>query len=59
MTIIMMADSIIEVANAIKSTTRASKDRKLFTKLMTELSNILEFYEQEIDTIYENLSKNF
>ncbi|KAH0468033.1 hypothetical protein IEQ34_003066 [Dendrobium chrysotoxum] len=57
--ICLMADSVTEVANAIKSSTTSPKQiRNMYTELMFELTNIPGFSEEEIDTIYDNLSKN-
>ncbi|KAL0911469.1 hypothetical protein M5K25_019613 [Dendrobium thyrsiflorum] len=56
--IVMMANSITQVANAIQSISRVSQERKMFTELLTKLSSIPSFSEEEIDTIYDNLSKN-
>ncbi|KAL0920039.1 hypothetical protein M5K25_009145 [Dendrobium thyrsiflorum] len=55
----LMADSVNEVANAIKSSTTSPQQiRNMYTKLMFELTNIPGFSEEEVDTIYDNLSKN-
>ncbi|KAL0921312.1 hypothetical protein M5K25_008373 [Dendrobium thyrsiflorum] len=57
--ICLMADSANEVANAIKSSTTSPKQiRKMYTELMFEITNILGFSEEEVDMIYDNLSKN-
>ncbi|KAL0924406.1 hypothetical protein M5K25_005235 [Dendrobium thyrsiflorum] len=57
--ICLMADSVTEVANAIKSLTISPKQIKnMYTELMFELTNIPGFSKEEIDMIYDNLSKN-
>ncbi|KAL0910071.1 hypothetical protein M5K25_021002 [Dendrobium thyrsiflorum] len=54
----LMADSVNEVANAIKSSTSPQRIRNMCTELMFELKSIPGFSEEEVDTIYDNLSKN-
>ncbi|KAL0918062.1 hypothetical protein M5K25_010050 [Dendrobium thyrsiflorum] len=54
----LMADSVNEVANAIKSSTSPQQIRNMYTELMFELKDIPGFSEEEVDTIYDNLSKN-
>ncbi|KAL0924036.1 hypothetical protein M5K25_004838 [Dendrobium thyrsiflorum] len=57
--ICFMADSVTEVANPIKSSTTSPKQiRNMYTELMFELTNIPGFSEEEVDTIYDTLSKN-
>ncbi|KAI0488401.1 hypothetical protein KFK09_028232 [Dendrobium nobile] len=57
--ICLMTDSVTEVANAIKSSiTSPKKNKNMYTELMFELTNISIFSEEEVDTIYDNLSKN-
>ncbi|KAI0488884.1 hypothetical protein KFK09_028723 [Dendrobium nobile] len=57
--ICLMVDSVNEVANAIKSSITSPKQiREMYTELMFELTNIPGFSEEEVDTIYDNLSKN-
>ncbi|KAH0465639.1 hypothetical protein IEQ34_005742 [Dendrobium chrysotoxum] len=57
--ICLMADSVTEVANAIKNSITSPKQiRNMYTELMFELTNIPGFSEEEVDTIYDNLSKN-
>ncbi|KAL0911569.1 hypothetical protein M5K25_019718 [Dendrobium thyrsiflorum] len=56
--ICLMANSVTKVANAIKSSTTSPKQiRNMYTELMFELTNIPGL-EKEVDTIYDNLSKN-
>ncbi|KAL0907903.1 hypothetical protein M5K25_022355 [Dendrobium thyrsiflorum] len=54
----LMADSVNEVANAIKSSTSPQQIRNMCTELMFELKSIPGFSEEEVDTIYDNLSNN-
>ncbi|KAL0907529.1 hypothetical protein M5K25_021944 [Dendrobium thyrsiflorum] len=54
----LMDDSVNEVANAIKSSTSPQQIRNMYNELMFELKNISGFSEEEVDTIYDNLSKN-
>ncbi|KAH0464049.1 hypothetical protein IEQ34_006835 [Dendrobium chrysotoxum] len=56
--ICLMADSVSEVANAIKNSISLKQIRNMYTELMFELTNIPGFSEEEVDTIYDNLSKN-
>ncbi|KAL0920119.1 hypothetical protein M5K25_009230 [Dendrobium thyrsiflorum] len=57
--IFLMADSVTEVANAIKNSTTSPKQiRNMYTELMFELTNIPCFSDKEVYTIYDNLSKN-
>ncbi|KAL0922820.1 hypothetical protein M5K25_006843 [Dendrobium thyrsiflorum] len=57
--ICLMADSVNKVDNAIKSSTTSPQQIKnMYTELMFELTNIHGFLEEEVDTIYDNLSKN-
>ncbi|XP_028552958.1 uncharacterized protein LOC110115977 isoform X1 [Dendrobium catenatum] len=55
----LMVDSVNEVANAIKSSITSPKQiREMYTELLFELTNIPGFSEEEVDTLYDNLSKN-
>ncbi|KAL0918717.1 hypothetical protein M5K25_010741 [Dendrobium thyrsiflorum] len=58
--IVLMVDSVNQVASAIQNTAtaRASQEKKIFIELMTKLSIVPGFFEKEVDTIYNNLSKN-
>ncbi|KAL0911238.1 hypothetical protein M5K25_019362 [Dendrobium thyrsiflorum] len=57
--ICLLADSVNEVANAIKSSTTSPQQiRNIYTELMIELTNISGFSKEEVDMIYDNLSKN-
>ncbi|KAI0511706.1 hypothetical protein KFK09_012338 [Dendrobium nobile] len=57
--ICLMAESVNEVANAMKNSTTSPKQiRSMYNELMFELTNIPGFSAEEVDTIYDNLSKN-
>ncbi|KAI0526959.1 hypothetical protein KFK09_002555 [Dendrobium nobile] len=57
--ICLMTDSMNEVANAIKSSiTSPKKIRNMYIELMSELTNVPSFSEENVDTIYDNISKN-
>ncbi|PKU86213.1 geranylgeranyl transferase type-2 subunit beta [Dendrobium catenatum] len=58
--ICLMADSVNEVANAIKSSITSPKQqiRSIYNEPMFELTSISGFSEYDVDTIYDNLSKN-
>ncbi|KAL0915594.1 hypothetical protein M5K25_016023 [Dendrobium thyrsiflorum] len=45
--IVMMANIVTQIADAIQSTTRVSQERKIFTEFMTELTSIPNFFERE------------
>ncbi|KAL0926460.1 hypothetical protein M5K25_002694 [Dendrobium thyrsiflorum] len=57
--IFLMADNVTEVANAIKSSITSPKQiRNMYIELIFELTNIPGFSDEDVDTIYDNLSKN-
>ncbi|KAI0519851.1 hypothetical protein KFK09_007312 [Dendrobium nobile] len=57
--ICLIDDSVTKVANAIKSSITSPKQIiNMYAELMFELRNIPDFSEEEVDTIYDNLSKN-